>query len=207
MKTTHWMTAAVMAALALAVACGPSVNNDEQARRAYLGLDKMISKSLALGFKGFNEAGSANIPTQQTTGDDGGTLTITGQVDQGASANKGMRLLIALNAYSDGPVVLDGGEKVTIIYHTDAGVEPQLNLSLRNIPDGTVTGSGADNKALLGDFAMDGDLQGSVHLDLSLSGQIESAGDGGTRRKVGTTTITGTATNPAGGTYNVNLTL
>jgi hypothetical protein len=201
MKTKHWMLGAALGGFVLAAACQPTVNSDEQARRAYLGLDKMIGKAMALGFKGFNEAGSANIPTEQTTGDDGGTLTVTGQVDQGSSANKGMRLLIALNAYSDGPVILDGGEKVNVVYHTDAGAEPHLDMQLKGIPTGTLSGT------LVGDFGMEGDLQGSVNLNLSMSGQLESAGDGGTQRKPGSTTVTGTATNPAGGSYSVNLTL
>lgn len=81
--------------------CGNDISSDEQARRAYLGLDKSVGKSLQLGFAGFNAASSANIPAQTTTGDAGGTLTITGQVDQGASSNKGMRLRVGMAGYTD----------------------------------------------------------------------------------------------------------
>lgn len=47
----------------LTLACGgtPAVSSDEQARRAYLGLDKAVGKSMQLGFDGFNSASSANI--------------------------------------------------------------------------------------------------------------------------------------------------
>jgi len=51
---------------------------------------------MQLGFDGFNSASSANIATQTAAGAKSGTLTVTGQVDQGASANKGMRLQVAL---------------------------------------------------------------------------------------------------------------
>ena len=80
--------------------CG-QVGSADDARIAYLGVDKVVSKSLALGFSGFNAANSANIPPQADVGDAGGTIDVTGQVDQGASANKGMRLQVALAAYSD----------------------------------------------------------------------------------------------------------
>src|SRR5262245_6992040 len=87
----------MMAALAALVSgCGPGVNSDEQARRAYLGLDPSIDKAIQAGFDGFNSASSANISPQTKTGTASGMLTVTGQVDQGASANKGMRLSEAL---------------------------------------------------------------------------------------------------------------
>ena len=48
-----------------------------------------------------------------------GELTVTGQVDQGQSANKGMRLDIAMTGYSDGPFVVDShGDKIQIKYAT-----------------------------------------------------------------------------------------
>ena len=34
--------------------CNDEVSSDEQARRAYLGIDKSVEKSLQLGFDGFN---------------------------------------------------------------------------------------------------------------------------------------------------------
>lgn len=201
MKTSQLM-AAVVGALTLGVACGGGVSSDEQARRAYLGLDKSIAKSMQLGFDGFNAASSANISPQTTTGDKSGTLTITGQVDQGNSANKGMRLKVAMSNYSDGDLMLDGGISLGITYVTpvDGGAAPSLDLSLKGIPNGTLTGS------LSGEYAMSGDLSGLVKLDLAMSGQL-APGDGGTvQRKPGTTTVTGTATS-FGGTYQVNLTL
>src|SRR5215207_9738868 len=56
------------------------VDSDEEARRAYLGLDLSIEKSLTLGFAGFNAASSANIDAQMDAGDSTGMLTISGQV-------------------------------------------------------------------------------------------------------------------------------
>ena len=41
-------------------ACGQVASEDE-ARIAYAGVDDVVSKSLALGFDGFNTASSANI--------------------------------------------------------------------------------------------------------------------------------------------------
>jgi hypothetical protein len=61
---------------------------------------------------------------QMTTGTATGTLVVTGQVDQGASANKGMRLKEALVNYSD-----DG--KLT--YNTDAAALPALEMMLKSI--------------------------------------------------------------------------
>jgi aryl-alcohol dehydrogenase-like predicted oxidoreductase len=69
-----------------------------------LGLDNAVEKSIKLGFDGFDSASSANISPQTANGDEHGTLTITGQVDQGASANKGMRLRVGMVAYNDGPL-------------------------------------------------------------------------------------------------------
>ncbi|MGZ6162541.1 MAG: hypothetical protein ACXWLS_04355, partial [Myxococcaceae bacterium] len=113
------------------------------------------------------------------------------QIDQGVSANKGMRLNEALSIYSD-----DG--KVT--YNTDAVALPALTINLKNIPTGTLDGS------LNGSFLMSGGLSGQVSLTLNFAGQIEPGADGGTVvRKPGTTHITGTATSPAG-TYNVDVT-
>jgi hypothetical protein len=183
--------------------CDDEVSSDEQARRAYLGLDKSVSKSLQLGFAGFNAASSANIPTQSTTGDAAGTLTISGQVDQGASANKGMRLRVGMTGYSDGKITVSEDEDpVNITYQTpaDVAMQPELTLSLRNIPNGTFSGS------LVGSFQMTGDLEGEVRLNLTMSGEIEDDGAGNVRRKAGSTTVTGTATS-GDGEYSVNVSL
>ncbi len=186
--------------LLLGLSCGPpAVSSDEAARRAYLGLDRSLGKALTIGFQGFNQASSANISPQQTTGDDGGTMTITGQVDQGASANKGMRLRVELVGYTDGVVQLDGGASFKLVYGTDAGL-PALDVQLKGIPSGTYSGT------LKGSYGMSGDLSGNVTLDVSFAGQLESDGSGGTRRKPGTTTVTGSA-QASGGTYQVNASL
>lgn len=185
----------------ISFACsGGSVSTEEQARKAYLGLDKAVAKSMQLGFDGFNSASSANITPQTAAGAKSGTLTITGQVDQGASANKGMRLSVGMVNYSDGDVVLDGGSTTAITYSTTDGGEPKLDLTLRGIPDGTFSGT------LVGDFEMSGGLTGSVKLDLKMDGEIQDGGSGTTQRKVGTTTITGKATSGTN-VFDVNLSL
>ncbi|MBZ4421300.1 hypothetical protein [Myxococcus sp. RHSTA-1-4] len=184
--------------------CGDDdeVSSDEQARRAYLGLDESISKALQLGFDGFNAASSANIPPQTTTGAAAGTLVINGQVDQGSSDNKGMRLRVGMTGYSDGEItVSEDEEPVNITYasNTDTTLQPELTLQLRNIPGGTFTGT------LVGDYDMTGDLAGKVTLNLSLTGDIEDDGTGKVRRVAGSTRVTGTATS-GDGTYNVDVT-
>ncbi|MFN7133427.1 MAG: hypothetical protein ACK4N5_15210 [Myxococcales bacterium] len=171
-------------------ACGNEVTSEEQARRAYLGLDKSVAKALQLGFKGFNEAQSANIPEQTTTGDAGGTLKINGQVDQGSSANKGMRLRIGMTDYTDGKFTVPGeDEELQVTYRTAAAVEqqPALNLSMKGLPNATFTGT------LTGSFEMTGDVEGPVTLNLNFAGETEDDGTGKVRRKAGTTTVTGTA--------------
>ncbi len=187
------------------VGCGSDdeIGSDEAARRAYLGLDPSIGKSLKLGFDGFNAASSANIPNQTTMGEDRGTLVISGQVDQGASDNKGMRLQVGMTDYSDGKIVVDeDGKTIEIIYNTamDAAAQPTLNLKLTKIPTGTFSGG------LSGRFEMTDGLKGSVNLNLMFSGQLEDAGGGLVRRKPGATTVTGTAIS-GDSTYNVNVTI
>lgn len=203
---SRWMSTCVfmLTTTFVAAACGSDdIDSDEQARRAYLGIDPSIEKSLALGFAGFNSAQSANISPQMATGTGTGMLTITGQVDQGASANKEMRLRVGMVTYSDGEVTInDKGDTITITYDTstDTTMQPALSLSLRNIPDGTFTGT------LMGTYHMEGDLEGDATVNLMLSGQIQSNGSGGTARKPGSTTVTGTATS-GDGTYDVNVTI
>jgi hypothetical protein len=177
-----------------------SVSSAKQAEQAYQGLDTSVQKAMDLGFAGFNAASSANIPPQSTSGNLSGTLTVNGQVDQGASANKGMRLTEDLENYSDGKVTISGESPVSIAYTTnaDAGL-PALGLSLRGIPNGTFSGT------LVGLFDMKGDLSGSVTLNLSMSGNIEAADGGQVVRTPGSTTITGTATSGSG-QYTVQVT-
>ncbi len=185
--------------LALLCAAGLSCSDDavsssEDAHRVYLGLDAMVGKAMDLGFAGFNAASSANIPAQQTSGAVSGTLKITGQVDQGSSNNKGMRLKVELTDYSDDATI-------KARYATDPASLPALELSLKSIPSGTLTGT------LAGTFGMTGDLKGVVTLNLSMAGQLQPdpADASKVQRKPGTTHVTGTATSPYG-TYAVDLT-
>lgn len=197
----------VALALAATAACSDdALDSDEAARRAYLGLDPSIEKSLNLGFAGYNDdPQGANIRAQSTQGAATGTLTVTGQVDQGSSSNKEMRLRIGMVDYSEGRmvVVYEGDEvEVNLTYDTSSVTteQPYLQLSLRNVPDGTFTGS------LTGDYHLRGDLQGVVTLNLSLAGDLQ-AGDANTVVRVpGSTTVTGTATS-GDGVYQVNLTI
>lgn len=180
------------------------IDSDEAARRAYLGLDASIGKSITLGFAGFNAASSANIAPQMATGTTAGNLTITGQVDQGASANKGMRLYVGMVAYTDGPFnINEDGDQIEVIYdtNTDPTLQPFLSMQLKNIPTGTLEGT------LIGDYTLSGvDLQGTVTLNLTIAGTLMDIGGGDVGRVVGSTTVTGTAVS-GDGTYNVNVTL
>lgn len=190
-------------AIVIVAACGgDAIDSNEAARRAYLGLDPSVGKSLTLGFAGFNAATSANIAPQMTTGGDAGTLTITGQVDQGSSDNKGMRLDIAMAGYTDGDIAIDDdGDTIRVTYNTSAEALPFLMLTLRNIPGGTLSGS------LAGTYRMTGDLEGDATLNLTIAGSIADGGGGDVVRVPGSTTVTGTATNADGGVYDVDITL
>lgn len=185
-------------------ACGgdDSVDSDEEARRAYLGLDNSIEKSLNLGMDGYNAADNANIPDQSGTGEVAGTIVISGQVDSGVSDNKEMRLYIAMVDYNDGPFAVDqdSEEEIDITYNTDAAALPYLELSLRDIPNGTFTGT------LTGDYTMAGDLEGEVTLDLTMSGEIMGPDADTITRVEGTTHVTGTAS-AGDGTYDVDVTI
>ena len=177
----HRPIAAVVSALALTLAAcgGDDVGSEEDAERAYRGLDPSIDKAIKLGLDGFNAASSANIPPQTASGQRGGTMTISGQVDQGASSNKTMNLTEALSAYTD-----DGA----LTYDTP-GTLPALSMKLSKIPDGTLDGT------LDGTFAMTGDLEADVTLSLTFTGQLQPNAMDATKvdRKPGTTHITGTA--------------
>jgi hypothetical protein len=206
----HSLILGVVVAMGLSACSSDEISSDEEARRAYFGLDKSIEKSLRLGFDGFNAASSANISPQMTTGTVGGMLTITGQVDKGASDNKGMRLRIAMVDYTDGTLQLQYEDKtvdVDITYNTstDVTMQPYLELTLRNVPNGTFTGM------LTGTYAMKGDIKGDATLMLMFSGMLmpdpaNPTDPTKTVRKPGSTTVTGTAQS-GDGTYNVNLTI
>jgi hypothetical protein len=176
----------------MAACSNGSVNSNDDAKKAYLGLDESIDKAINLGFAGFNAAQSANIPTQQTTGDLTGTMQIGGQVDQGSSANKTMRLQETLTTYAD----TDAG--ITYDTNTDAGL-PELDMKLSNIPTGTLSGT------LVGSYGMTGALTGDVALNVAFTGAIEPNDAGGVERTPKGTQITGTATSGSG-VYQINLT-
>ncbi|MBP8809971.1 MAG: hypothetical protein KBG48_34435 [Kofleriaceae bacterium] len=189
-------------ALSLIACSEEGIDSDEEARRAYLGLDTSIGKCLTLGFAGFNTASSANIDPQTAPGDAAGTLTINGQVDQGASTNKGMRLRVFMLAYDDGPFpVGEDDETISIVYDTASTPElqPALQLQLRDIPSGTFTGS------LNGFYAVNGGVDGEIVLNLTMTGNLQAAG-AGTERMPGSTQVTGTVTS-GNGVYQVALTL
>ena len=197
--------AVALLTLALAGACSDdnAVSSNEQARRAYLGIDTSIQKSLQLGFDGFNSASSANIAPQMVAGTMAGTLTITGQVDQGSSANKGMRLKVGMVGYDDGPFAIDtNGGTDNVTYATDANVatQPALTLSLKGIPTGTLDGT------LIGVYHLTGDIKGDCTLNLTFAGTLMDGGGGKVVRAAGSTTVTGTAVSGSG-TYNVMLTI
>lgn len=195
----------VIAVLGLAACGSDNISSDEEARRAYLGLDDSIGKSLTLGFVGFNAATNANLPPMccNDVGLETGTLVITGQVDQGTSDNKEMRLRIAMVDYNDGKFTVEGEDKeIDITYNTNADVtlQPELDLSLRNIPNGTLTGT------LIGDYDMSGDIDGTATLNLMFTGTIMDDGTGKVVRTPGTTHVTGTAVS-GDGTFDVDVTL
>ena len=180
-----------------------TLSSDEAAEAAYLGLDGAIRKSLVLGFDGFNAASSANIPEQMTTGDATGTLVVSGQVDQGASSNKGMRLLLELVDYRDALESPDPEVDISqITYSTAADAPPMFTLSLRGIPDATLSGT------LVGTFSMTGEVEGEVTLDVAITGMTEEDPNDATRirRVTGSTTVTGTATSEFG-VFDVSTTL
>jgi hypothetical protein len=189
MRAMHRRTLSILLLL-VAAGCGSSVHSDADAKKSYLGLDPSIDKAIGLGFDGFNSASSANIDPQTADGGVSGTLTVTGQVDQGASLNKGMRLNEALASYSD-----DG----LITYATNASVLPMLDMQLKNIPTGTLTGM------LVGTITMSGQESGDLTLNLSFTGTLQPGSGSTVTRQPGTTHITGTATSAAG-TYTVDVT-
>lgn len=181
----------------LTTAC-KGVNSEQEAARAWLGLDAGVTRAVNLGLDGYSAASSANIDPQMADGDLAGTMTVSGQVDQGSSDNKELRLEVALDGYLDHTV--DGDLEFAVIYDTNPDALPNLDVSLRGIPDGTLEGT------LVGDFAMSEDLVGVVTLDLAIAGEIEpGVDDVGVAQTAGSTHVTGTATSDFG-VYDVDLT-
>jgi hypothetical protein len=195
-----------MAALAFAIVLisgcdGDDIDSDTEARWAYLGFDRAVDRAINLGFDGFNAANSANIPEQTEPGDVAGDMVINGQVDQGASDNKGMRLLVNLFDYEDGDFddpITDDVEELRTFYNTVDGVEPALDISLRDIPDGTFSGT------LIGRMVIDGAVEADADFDVAFSGDIMDAGNGDVVRVAGTLVITGTVTS-GDGLFNVDV--
>jgi len=193
----------VISVLGLAACGSDNISSDEEARRAYLGLDESIGKSLTLGFVGFNAATSANLPADccNDVGLEKGTLGISGQVDQGSSDNKEMRLLVTMVDYNDGKFTVDGDDKeIDITYNTPVDAPPALSLSLKGIPTGTIDGT------LIGDYDMTGDIDGTATLNLVITGTMMDDGTGKVIRTPGTTHVTGTAVS-GDGTFDVDVTL
>lgn len=175
-------------------ACHPGkVSNSEEAELAYLGLDRAVERALALGLQGYSQASSANIADQEQEGETSGSMVVGGQVDQGSSDNKGLRLDVTLTEYSD---TLGDDDEPDLLYDTE--VPASLELQLKGMPDGTLDGTFA------GTFAMRGVLTGLVELSLTLSGDTEDDGAGGVRRVEESTTVVGTATSDYG-VYDVDL--
>ncbi len=190
MLTLTRRTLALALTLAAAGCGGGGVNNDEDAKLAYQGLDASIDKAIQLGFDGFNAASSANIPPQTAKGVKSGTMEISGQVDQGASDNKTMNLVETLTKYSD-----DG------VLTYDSAAPAALSMKLSKIPTGTLDGT------LTGAFTITGQLMGTVTLNLTFTGDLQPVATDMTKvqRKPGTTRITGTATSDFG-VYQVDVT-
>src|SRR5207302_1378401 len=82
-------------------------------RRQYRQVHQARLRRLQLGVE------REHLAADTVAGAKSGTLTVTGQVDQGTSANKGMRLFTNYAGYSD-----DGATS----YQTDAAALPALNM-------------------------------------------------------------------------------
>lgn len=188
--------------LMVLVGCGGGkVTSDQEAEWAWIGLEGAIDKALTLGLIGFSEASSANIDAQEGVGDETGTITVTGQADQGSSDNKGLRLDVALVDYSDlVDVDDDDEEEISVTYDTPDGETLLADLKLRDMPDGTLTGT------VTGNVGMVGDLEGVITLALSIDGPTASDGADGVMLVDGQTHVSGTATNDGGGVYEVDVT-
>jgi hypothetical protein len=114
-----------------------------------------------------------------------------------------MRLSVGMVDYTDGAVVIEGEEEeINITYDTstDPLMQPLLNLTLRNIPTGTLDGT------LTGVYVMTGDVEGEATLNLTFSGTLQMSDTGGVSRVPGMTVVTGTAST-GDGMYEVDVTL
>jgi len=184
-------------ALSALVGCSEPVSDEAAAQRAYLGLDPAVDTALDLGFDGFNAANSANIAPQEAAGALSGIILVAGQVDQGSSENKEMRLDVTLTEWSNGPV--EDADDLEVEYMTEAPIV--IDMSLKGLPNADLDG------AITGDLMLGGDLEGIVTLDLVLDGKTEPdpADPQRIRRVPGAMHITGTATSEYG-VYTVDVT-
>ena len=184
-------------ALSALSGCSTAITDEEAAERADLGVDPAVELALQLGLDGYNAATSANIPNQDASGAASGSIVVGGQVDQGSSDNKQLRLDVWLNDWSNG--VLDDDDDFDVSYATDAPL--LLDISLRGLPDADLEGS------LIGDVMLDGELDGPLTLELVFDGQTETDPDDPSRirRVPGSTHVTGTAT-VGRGVYDIDLT-
>ncbi len=177
------------------------ITSDQEAEWAWMGLEGAVDAALTLGLQGYSEASSANIAAQSGTGDVSGTITVTGQADQGSSDNKGLRLDIVLVGYRDRvDLNEDGDEDLAVTYDTPEGTDLLADLKLRDLPDGTLSGT------VTRDVEMIGDLEGAIRLALDIDGPTESDGGEGVMLVDGETHVSGTATNEGGGVFEVDLT-
>ncbi len=190
------------AAIAACSSDSTSVDSTTQARRAYLGLDQSISKSLQLAFQGYDAATNANIPAQMTAGAKTGMLVIGGKVDSGTCSQLSMSLDVGMTNYSDGPFK-DGSTTLNVTYatSTDTTMQPVLGIKLNGSAGNTISAT------LVGDYTMTGDLKGTVTLDLMINGTYSGTCPNAVMRVAGSTTVTGTAVNSSGGMYTVNVTI
>lgn len=203
-------SAVVSAALCLlalgVVQCGGgAVSNEASARRAYFGLDKAVTRALTLAFDGFNAASSANISPQTGMADVMGTMLVDGQVSNGMSMNREMRLNVSLTNYQDMATdSVDGGMstpiRLTYDKPEDAGTPLSLSLSLRPGTQPSLTGT------FSGTVRMSGELTGSVTIFFGITGEVRAVAGMGMRyeRVPGTTRIAGTVMSSFG-TYNVDI--
>lgn len=182
----------------LALLACTSIDSVAEAEAAWIGFDGALSRALDLGLDGYASASSANIETQAADGDVAGTMTVDGQVDQGSSDNKGLRLSVGVVDYVDVDPIEIGEARLHVAYTTDTPLD--IDLQLRDMPAGTLTGTVA------GTLVLAGDLVGPATLDLAIDGRTQDRGDGLPEREPGSTTITGTVTGPAGGEYPVEIT-
>lgn len=200
-KIDRRITLGLGIAALFATHCG-GVSNDAAARKTYVGLDRGVDRALSLAFAGFNAASSANIPPQMASGDLAGTMLVEGQVSQGSSANREMRLQVTLTDYRD--MVSDNGDGGTgaalrLIYSKPTNGTPiTMDISLR---PPAFTGT------FVGTLNMTGELEAAVTVNIAMAGQLEAvAGTTNNYQRVaGSTRITGTVTSSYG-TYNVDVT-